>query len=101
MKKITLGILSMLMLLTLNPSTSNAATEIKQVTTTSAKVESDALIERLYEINDLDKSSMSSSEKKVLRNEVVSIREQLFNNPVIYISGGALLLIIILLIILL
>ena len=101
MKKITLGILSMLMLLTLNPATSNAATEIKQETTTSAKVESDALIERLYEINDLDKSAMSSSEKKVLRNEVLSIREQLFNNPVIYISGGALLLIIILLIILL
>jgi len=101
MKKITFGILSMLMLLTLNPATSNAATEIKQETTTSAKVESDALIERLYEINDLDKSAMSSSEKKVLRNEVLSIREQLFNNPVIYISGGALLLIIILLIILL
>ena len=101
MKKITFGILSMLMLLTLNPATSNAATEIKQETTTSAKVESDALIERLYEINDMDKSAMSSSEKKVLRNEVLSIREQLFNNPVIYISGGALLLIIILLIILL
>ena len=95
-----------LLMLTISPLTSIAKTEIKQETIAATKAinqaEADALIVRLNEINDLDKSNLNSTEKSELRNEVLSIQNQLMSNPVyIYISGGALLLIIILLIILL
>ena len=105
MKKITLSLMALLML-TISPLTSIAKTEIKQETIAATKAinqaEADALIVRLNEINDLDKSNLNSTEKSELRNEVLSIQNQLMSNPVyIYISGGALLLIIILLIILL
>lgn len=91
--------------LTFSPLTSSAKTGIKQETSVSNKAinqaEADALIVRLHDIKNLDKSNLNSTEKSTLRNEVLSIQSQLMNNPVIYISGGALLLIIILLIILL
>ena len=93
------------LMLTLTPMQLNAKTEIKQETIASTKTinqtEANALVARLYEINDLAKSNLNKTEKSELRNEVLSIQNQLLNNPVIYISGGALLLIIILLIILL
>lgn len=56
---------------------------------------------RVQEIAILAKSDLSSSEKKVLRNELKSIRTQLKDPRIIYISTGTLILIIILLIILL
>jgi len=94
-----------LLMLALSPMQLNAKTEIKQETVVSSKsinqTEADALVVRLNEINDLDKSNLTKTEKSVLRNEVLSIQDQLANSPYIYISGGALLLIIILLIILL
>ena len=93
------------MLLTMNPSTLKAGTEVKQEITTSVNAinqqQADALINRLNEINEMDKSSLTSVEKSELRGEVLSIKNQLLSSPVIYISGAALLLIIILLIILL
>ena len=93
------------MLFTMNPSTLKAGTEVKQEITTSVNTinqqKADALIIRLNEINDMDKSNLNSSEKSELRNEVTSIKNQLLDGPVIYISAGALILIIILLIILL
>lgn len=105
MKKITLTIMAFSMLLTMNPSTLKAGTEAKQEVTTSVNTmdqqKADALIIRLNEINEMDKSNLNSSEKSELRSEVLSIKNQLSSGPVIYISAGALILIIILLIILL
>lgn len=57
---------------------------------------------RLKEINDMDKSDLKSSEKRELRKEVRSIKQQLHEmGQYVYISVGAILLIAILLIILL
>ncbi len=58
--------------------------------------------ERVEEIRDMDKSEMSSSEKKELKNELKDIKETMRRDGgYIYIGGGTLILIIILLIILL
>ena len=61
-----------------------------------------ATLARLKTIRELAKTNLSKSEKKALREEVLSIRES-HRGPggVIYISTGALILIIVLLIILL
>lgn len=60
------------------------------------------LEERLAEINDLDKSALSRSEKKALKNEVKEIKSKMKAlGGGVYISAGALIVILILLIILL
>lgn len=61
-----------------------------------------ATMDRLKIIKQLAKSNLSKAERKTLRNEVLSIRDQ-NRGPrgVVYISTGALILIIVLLIILL
>lgn len=71
-------------------------------TTTNASIEANALLLRLHEIKDMDRSGMTSSEKKVLRKEVRSIRNELRRaNDGIYLSVGAIIIIILLLILLL
>lgn len=62
--------------------------------------EAKALLTRLDEINRMDKSKMSSSEKKELRKEVRTIKKNLDNGGA-YISVGGLIIILLLLIILL
>jgi uncharacterized protein YfkK (UPF0435 family) len=61
------------------------------------------LTARLEVINAMDKSNLSSSEKKTLRKEVRAIKKELkaMGSGGVYLSVGALLLVIILLIILL
>ncbi|TVQ07217.1 MAG: hypothetical protein EA361_18655 [Bacteroidetes bacterium] len=59
-----------------------------------------ALEERLNQINDMDMSAMSSSEKNELRKEVRAIEKQQRGGG-IYISVGAAILIVLLLILLL
>ncbi|HBH84802.1 MAG TPA: hypothetical protein DDY34_13475 [Bacteroidales bacterium] len=57
---------------------------------------------RLNEINNMDKSKLTSAEKKTLRKEVKSIKSTLREvGGGVYISVGALILILILLIVLL
>ena len=82
------------------------ATETSPAITASTKAneaaEANALISRLNEIKEMDKSNLTPSEKKLLRKEVRSAKERL--NAIgggVYISVGALILILILLIILL
>ncbi|MDY0102701.1 MAG: hypothetical protein RBS07_07155 [Lentimicrobium sp.] len=83
----------------------------------SARV--NVLVDRLYEINDMDIPAMSFTEKKALRKEVRSIKRELesisdnaSNPPVnvpplpppaqgIYLSAGAVIIIVLLLILLL
>jgi hypothetical protein len=60
------------------------------------------LLQRLYEIKDMDKSQLTRSEKKELRNEVKSIKKEMkANSKGIYLSVGAIIIIILLLILLL
>ena len=55
---------------------------------------------RLVEIRNMDKTNLTSSEKKELRNEVKSLKKQARKSG-IYLSVGAIIIIILLLILLL
>jgi hypothetical protein len=106
MKKITLYLMTMIALLSFMPNSSMAGNENTTVPTEKVeKVESaeaQAMISRLEEIKAMDKSSMSSKEKKALRKEVRSIKKSLTEmNGGVYLSVGAIIIIILLLILLL
>ena len=78
MKKLTLGIMAAFMMLSFAPTQLKAATEpIKSSTVVSENVEStdaDAQLARLEEIKGMDMSNLDRSEKKELRKEVRSIK---------------------------
>lgn len=108
MKKFVTSLLTACLLLTFNPLESRAATAITPISlntgipgepTPASKV----LLDRLAEIQSLDKSKMSRHEKRALRKEVRSIKRGLgeASSGGVYLSVGALLLVIILLILLL
>jgi hypothetical protein len=106
MKKIILCLMVSCMLLAFYPNQTKAATKTSPSTLVTDKpVESaraKTLLLRLDEINDMDKSSLNSSEKRVLRKEVRSIKKELTTlGGGVYISVGAVLLIILILILLL
>jgi hypothetical protein len=103
MKKLILSTLTVLLLSTFSSTQVLAASNPR--TTTSAPVESaevKALLNRLNEIRDMDKSTLSRTEKKVLRNEVQSTKEALrdHGHGGLYISGGAVIIIVLLIILL-
>jgi predicted PurR-regulated permease PerM len=105
MKKFTLTFLTAIMLLIMSPAQAKETTSAAPTTTTltaeeSAKVT--ALVNRVNEINAMDRSSMSRSEKKALRNELRSIKREVnkTQGSVVYISSGLLILIIVLIILL-
>ena len=90
-----------------NPTQSMAAKEATPTSTPTSSSPADvakvnAMVNRLNEIDAMDKSSMSASEKKVLRKEVRGIKKEIQRSGGgVYLSVGALLLVIILLIVLL
>ncbi|GAA5031183.1 hypothetical protein GCM10011506_21280 [Marivirga lumbricoides] len=104
MKKQTLGIVVGLFLFITLPLQSSAETTTDKIDD-EKKIESaevKLLLTRLDEIRNMDKSDMSSSEKKELRKEVRSIKRELkAAGGGIYLSAGALIIIVLLLIILL
>jgi len=58
-----------------------------------------SMTKRVEEIRSMDKSEMTSVEKRALRKEVKGIKENVRKNgEVIYISGGTILLIILIII---
>jgi len=60
------------------------------------------LLQRLYEIKDMDKSHLTRSEKRDLRNEVKSIKKEMkARSQGVYLSVGAIIIIVLLLILLL
>lgn len=64
--------------------------------------ESEALLARLEEINEMDKSDLTRSEKRELRKEVRQIDKTLaLNGDGVYLSVGAIIIVILLLILLL
>ena len=60
------------------------------------------LMNRLIEIRNMDKSNLTSSEKKALRKEVKEIKKEVRQNQYgVYLSVGAIIIIVVLLILLL
>jgi hypothetical protein len=81
--------------------TSITETEMAMVEQTDETAYASELSTRLSEINEMDKSAMTSSEKNELRKEVREIKKEQKNSGGIYISVGAAILIVLLLILLL
>lgn len=106
MKKIALGLMTTCLSLTFYPLQSNAKAVVEPSSVVISKpaesAEAKALLIRLNEINDMDVSTLNSTEKKQLRKEVRSIKSEL--NQIgggVYLSAGAIIIILLLLIILL
>lgn len=103
MKKIKLTVLSLLLFLAIAPLQVNAETEKNNPTEASMEsARATELLKRLDEINTLDKSAMTRTEKKEARKEVRAINKELKQlDGGVYISVGAIIIILLLLIILL
>jgi hypothetical protein len=106
MKKITLCLMTIGLSLVIQPHSLTASVNTTSTAVVAPKHSepevTTALLNRLYQIDEMDKSDLRPSEKKKLRAEVRSIKHQLRSSgTAIYISGGAVILIVILLIILL
>jgi hypothetical protein len=99
--------IAVLMIFTLGATTtfagnseSKSATPVATENKLSAE-EVSRLTKRVEEIRDMDKSEMTTSEKRELRKELKAIKETVRKDGgVIYISGGVLLLIILIIILL-
>ncbi|MEQ8703813.1 MAG: hypothetical protein RIC19_07825 [Phaeodactylibacter sp.] len=106
MKKVTLYVMAALVLLSFMPTPLRAVTENTSTSTPLNRPvespEAEALLNRLAEIDAIDKSELSPTEKKELRKEVRSIKKELreIGNGV-YLSVGAIIIIVLLLILLL
>ncbi|WP_238990081.1 MULTISPECIES: hypothetical protein [unclassified Flavobacterium] len=106
MKKTALYLLILIMLISFFPNTISAATGNPSNMPVAEPLEVPAHVQvqldRLNEIKAMDKSDMTSSEKKALRKEVKVIKSSLrSNNSGIYLSVGAIIIIVLLLILLL
>ena len=108
MKKITFVVMAMFLSLAFYPGSSSAAVNKVKTPTSlvdknpNATPEAKVLLQRLDDIDRLDKSNLKSTEKKALRKEVRSIKGQLeAMGGYVYLSAGAIILIIILIIVLL
>ena len=104
MKKITFCLMVACLSLTFQPLQSSAATtsETTPISKPMTETEAKTLELRLNEIKELDKSSLTHTQKKALRGEVKTIEKQLRSGGGgVYISVGAIIIILLLLIILL
>lgn len=95
----------LIVLATLVPTLGNASASSSPVVPISngtEPIEVRVMLNRLEEINAMDKSNMKPSEKRALRKEVRVLKRDLkASSGGVYLSVGALLLVIILLIVLL
>ncbi len=107
MKKIPIIIVLAFFFVSLNANASKLETVVNSENASVGvlnEMEVNKLAARVYEINNIDKSTLSSSEKFALKHELRTIKTKLttfYDNGGIYIGGGTLLIIIILLILLL
>lgn len=105
MKKVSNYLTAVLFVMLLVPVQSFASSAVAgpaipvSPTNESAKIE--AMVSRLNEIKDMDKSNLSSAERKELRKEVRAIKDSVKDSGGVYISVGAIIIILLLLIILL
>jgi hypothetical protein len=106
MKKLTVYLMTAVLLLALMPTQLKAGTEPISTTITTPKpiesAEANALLDRLTEIKTMDKSNLSRAEKKELRKEVRATKSRLKElNGGVYLSAGAIIIIVLLLILIL
>jgi hypothetical protein len=106
MKKIAFYVLTAIMLLSITTTPVSASHEMNKVALIgNEKIESaeaKAMMSRLEEIKAMDKSNMTSKEKRELRKEVRSIKKSMADlGGGVYLSVGAIIIIILLLILLL
>ncbi len=73
---------------------------LSEIAPTKAE-ERSAILARVYEIKNADKSKLTSSEKKDLRTELKSLKKRYRDNGGVYISVGGLIIVILLLILIL
>ncbi len=93
--------MAVIMSLAFNPTQATAAATTRtEISATTDAARAEALLTRLNEIKNMDRTNLGAAQKKEIRKEVRSIREQLKDiGGGVYISAGALILILILLII--
>jgi hypothetical protein len=104
MKKFKMCIIVALLSLTSMPMQLRAAMETTSIAAIKSddEIKADILLARLDEIKAIDKSDMSRAEKKQLRKETRSIKNQLRElGGGVYLSVGAIIVVILLLILLL
>lgn len=104
MKKIVLAILMVISTVGINYSAYARKSDPVKKTEVSVKDEERAKIlnDRLIEIKEMDKSSMTVTERRELRKEVKEIKEELAQlSGGVYLSIGAIIVILLLLILLL
>jgi hypothetical protein len=104
MQKHLLYMMAFSFLLSFIPAQLSAETNamMKDKTIKNESAEAKVLLIRLHEIKAIDKSNLSSQEKKQLRKEVRSLKTSLATiNGGVYLSVGAIIIIILLLILLL
>ena len=104
MQKHLLYMMAFSFLLSFIPAQLSAETNamMKDKTIKNESAEAKVLLIRLHEIKVIDKSNLSSQEKKQLRKEVRSLKTSLATiNGGVYLSVGAIIIIILLLILLL
>lgn len=106
MKKLAISFLTACLLVAFTPLQSSAGTiapVTAPVNTPEPSPASQALLDRLAEIEHMDKSKLTRREKKALRKEVREIKKGLAADGVggtIYISAGALIVILLLILLL-
>ena len=106
MKKLTLYILTVFLSITFVqvPVRTGAETHLPALpaTANAEAAEANALLARIHEIHAMDKTRLSSSEKKQLRKEVRATEKRLKESGGgVYLSVGAIIIIVLLLILLL
>jgi hypothetical protein len=104
MKKITLSIVTSMLLLTCVTTLSAKSESLPALTgktNSTESAEANALIARLHEIKAMDMSKLSPAARKELRKEVRSTKARMRDlSGGVYISAGVLVIILILIILL-
>ena len=109
MKKLFACLAATLLLVTLAPIQSKAENKKSTVSVASTKtgsVEMEKMINRVNEIKAMDRSTMSSSEKKELRKELKTLKMDVNNasqsngGGTVYVSAGLIIIILLLIILL-
>lgn len=105
MKKISHYLTAMLFVALLAPAQLFAAPIVSEpaipVSPISESARVEAMVTRLNEIKDMDKSNLSAAERKELRREVRAIKDSVKSSGGVYISVGAIIIILLILILVL
>lgn len=102
MKKLSFYLIALMLSLSVLPANTYAIENHPAKTPKEIPAEVQTMLNRLNEIKEIDKSKLSSSEKKELRTEVKTIKKNLKKSGQgIYLSVGTIIIILLLLILLL